>query len=258
MKKKLFIFMGACLFFILSTTSTVADVTTSSQSMPEQQNSTTANTSTKDSNEIESFSFSEKYINIKANINDWLKQGALNQDQANNFLDRLDKAKTIDELNALYSDISKQVELNKSLESFSFSEKYINIKANINDWLKQGALNQDQANNFLDRLDKAKTIDELNALYSDISKQVEANKTNIPNTNEISSKQTTTKEEIPNSESGKTSKTIKSDTEKNNGINNLPKTGEYKNNLWFITGMIILIIMGSLYCLKLSSHKKGM
>jgi len=88
--------------------------------------------------------------------------------------------------------------------------------------------------------------------------QEKANKTNIPNTNEISSKQTTTKEEIPNSESGKTSKTIKSDTEKNNGINNLPKTGEYKNNLWFITGMIILIIMGSLYCLKLSSHKKGM
>lgn len=198
MKKKLFLFMGAFLFFILSTTSTVADVTTSSQSMPEQQNSTTANSYTKDSNEIESFSFSEKYINIKANINDWLKQGALDQDQANNFLDRLDRAKTIDELNILHSDISKQVETNK------------------------------------------------------------ANKTNISSTNEISSEQTTTKEEIPTSDSAKISKTVKSDTEKNSGINNLPKTGEYKNNLWFITGIIILIIMGSLYCLKLSSHKKEM
>ena len=132
-----------------------------------------------ESNNLEDFSFSEKYINIKANINDFLRSGELFQDQANIFLGRLDQATTIDELNVLWSDIKKQIAVNESFVDFSFSEKYINTKANINDFLRSGELFQDQANIFLSRLDQATTIDELNVLWSDIKKQIADNKMSL-------------------------------------------------------------------------------
>lgn len=151
---------------------------------------------------------------------------------------------------------SDSINESNNLEDFSFSEKHINIKANINDFLRSGELFQDQANIFLSRLDQATTIDELNVLWSDIKKQIADNKMALSSSasteKNSSSNSNQNSEDSASVDNGASTNTSSKKTAQ---YNTIPKTGEQQNILWTIAGTTILVFLGLFYWYKKSKRK---
>lgn len=163
--------------------------------------------------------FDEYYINTKIVIEEYLKQGKLSQEQADGFMKKLDNCKTVEEMWNLQQDITTQVKFNEDMGQWSFSEKLINIKANINEYVKQGKLTKKQGEDFLAQVEVSKTAEELDGIWQAIEKQIAEN------------------------EKG-TQESTKKEDKKVDDKNKLPQTGESRTLIFTALGVIILGIAG--------------
>lgn len=160
----------------------------------------------------------EKRDNLTSKVNELMKQGKLTKEQGNKFLGQIEVSRYVAELEIIEAEVDKQVELNKISGEGNFKEKYATIEAAIKQYVEQEKLTKEQGDNFLAKLKKCQTIDELNALWNEIEKQVKDNE---------AAKTTTTKP-----------KSI------------LPQTGEKQTVFTVVIGLMIVLGTGIVFFKK--------
>lgn len=163
-------------------------------------------------------------------IIDMVNEGKLSQFQYEDFQERIEKATTIEEVTLVYSDALDLAKLNKDLYQSSFDEKVYNTKYQLDLLVKAGKLTQKQADQFIEKIDKSTTIEELDKLWAEIEAVVTKSTNTTSSTDSSSSS-------IKQTQDVKT--TSKSDTKNNSS--SLPKTGEKQSNVG-----LQLIAVGSL------------
>jgi len=163
-------------------------------------------------------------------ITDMVNEGKLSQFQYEDFQVRIEKATTIKEVTLVYSDALDLAKLNKDLYQSSFDEKVYNTKYQLGLLVKTGKLTQKQADQFIEKIDKSTTIEELDNLWAEIESTVNKSTDTTSSTNSSLSSVKQTQE---------VKTTPKSDTK--NSSSNLPKTGEKQSNVG-----LQLIAVGSL------------
>ncbi|MFW7420722.1 LPXTG cell wall anchor domain-containing protein [Vagococcus fluvialis] len=154
---------------------------------------------------------------ISFNIKKMYEDKLLTEKEMNDFLNRLSQVTTREEAEAILSE-AKKLSDSKELTKGAFADKYINIKTQIELLIKNGDLTKEQGSSFLEKVEKAKTVEELDTIWQEVEKQVETNK-----------KATTSSTE---KETKKDSKTT----------NQLPKTGESKINIGLVSIGFVLIL----------------
>ncbi|MFY8331916.1 LPXTG cell wall anchor domain-containing protein [Vagococcus carniphilus] len=167
---------------------------------------------------IDGNAFVEKRDKLTSKVNDLMKQGKLTKEQGDKFLGQIEVSRYSAELEIIEAEVDKQVKLNETSGEGSFKEKYAAIENSIKQYVEQNKLTKEQGDNFLAKLKKCQTIDELNALSNEIEKQVKDNE---------ASKTTTTKP-----------KSI------------LPQTGEKQTIMSVVIGLVFLLGVGVVFFKK--------
>lgn len=160
----------------------------------------------------------EKKDKLISKINELVKQGKLTKEQGNKFLGQIEDSGYSAELEIVEAEVDKQVKLNETPAEDNFKEKYAAIESSIKQHVEQNKLTKEQGDNFLAKLKKCQTIDELNALLNEIEKQVKDNE---------ATKTTTTKP-----------KSI------------LPQTGEKQTIMSVVIGLAFLLGVGIIFYKK--------
>ena len=160
----------------------------------------------------------EKKDKLISKINELVKQGKLTKEQGNKFLGQIEDSGYVAELEIVEAEVDKQVKLNEKPAEDNFKEKYATIESSIKQYVEQNKLTKEQGDNFLAKLKKCQTIDELNALSNEIEKQVKDNE---------ATKTTTTKP-----------KSI------------LPQTGEKQTIMSAVIGLVFLLGVGVVFFKK--------
>ena len=172
----------------------------------------------KEADTIISKNFLEMIKNdISFNIKKMYEDKLLTEKEMNDLLNRLSQVTTREEAEAILSE-AKKLSDSRELTKGAFADKYINIKTQIELLIKNGDLTEEQGSSFLEKVEKAKTVEELDTIWQEVEKQVETNK-----------KATTSSTE---KETKKDSKTT----------NQLPKTGESKINIGLVSIGFVLIL----------------
>lgn len=165
-------------------------------------------------------------------ISDMVNEGKLSQFQYEDFQARIEKATTIEEVTLVYSDALDLAKLNKDLYQSSFDEKVYNTKYQLGLLVKAGKLTQKQADQFIEKIDKSTTIEELDNLWAEIEATVNKSTDTTSSTNSSSSSVKQTQE---------VKITPKSDTK--NSSSNLPKTGEKQSNVGLQLIAVVSLLM---------------
>ena len=167
---------------------------------------------------IDGNAFAEKKDKLISKVNELTKQGKLTKEQSDKFLGQIEASRYLAELEIIEAEVDKQVKLNETSGEGEFKEKYATIEASIKQYVEQNKLTKEQGDNFLAKLKKCQTIDELNALSNEIEKQVKDNE---------ATKTTTTKP-----------KSI------------LPQTGEKQTMVTILIGLMIILGAGFVFFKK--------
>jgi len=228
--KKLILSSLLMVGLLVGTTSYATDTATSSSDIKSSdtlQSSSPQTTDTSSNSDVDELATVKSDISLK--ITDMINQGKLSQFQYEDLKTRIDKATTIDEVELVYSDANKLVKNNQDLYKGTFDEKVSNTKWQLKLLVDSGRLSQQQADDFIARIDKSTTIDELDTIWGDIQAAAKP----------ISSSSSTTESTTDSSQtSDSTKETTKAKDEKD-----LPKTGETKTNIVLsLTGLGSIIL----------------
>lgn len=155
--------------------------------------------------------------------------GYITKEKHDEAVGQVNAAKTKDEIETIMNNLIDSVD-NLTDFTFSFTEKYYNLEANIYSAIKKGMITENQAQPLLDRLVIANTIDELKGISDDLNSLINGETTSTTSTSSSSSEGTSQISE---------SKTQPATTETTNkGV--LPKTGEGRGLFTALLGSIII------------------
>lgn len=101
------------------------------------------------------------------------------------FIKRVDNSASVEEIDQIYLEVEKQVQLNEDLGHWAWAEHYINTKIVIEDHMKTGKLTQEQGQEFIARLEKTTKSDEIFEIQKDINKQIDENQGLAEKFNEV-------------------------------------------------------------------------
>lgn len=208
-----------------SDTQSVSDVTTVE---------TTEATETTNDSQSEGMLIAKSDVSLL--ITDMVNQGKLSQFQYEDLMRRLEKATKPEEVSLVYSDALDLAKLNKQLYQSSFDEKVYNTKYQLELLVKSGRMTQNQADEFIAKIDNSKTIEELDNIWAEIETMI----------NQPTSTTTDSTEETSATTSSKTKEhTNQVTTSSDKKSSSLPKTGEQQLGvgLPLITVGSILLVM---------------
>ncbi|WP_420512626.1 LPXTG cell wall anchor domain-containing protein [Vagococcus carniphilus] len=109
-------------------------------------------------------------------IKELTNQGKLTKEQGDAFLKRVE-AGLLEEWDQIEVEVDKQVKDNEVTFLGAFKEKYTKVENGINQYIQQGKLTKDQGDKFLAKLKTCQTVEELDALWNEVEKQVNDNAT---------------------------------------------------------------------------------
>lgn len=198
-------------------TTTSSSVVSSTEQVTDSGTQTSEPTAPSDTKELSTIK-SDVSLTVTAMIND----GKLAQFQYEDLMTRLKNATTVSEAQLVLSDAKKLAQNNEDLYQSSFDEKVYNTKEQLKLLVQTGRLTQQQADDFIARIDKSTTIDDLDKLWGEI--ETTAKKT----TESSSSTESTTSSTTDTSKTQESTKTNK----------DLPKTGEKTSNLALYLGTV--------------------
>ncbi len=100
-------------------------------------------------------------------FNAYLTKGYITQTEYDNFILRLNNANTSEELKAIMDELYTNKPETTGYR-WTFGEKYVNINANIKGYVENGKLSKEQGDKFLQRLEAAKNLDEIDQIDKEI------------------------------------------------------------------------------------------
>lgn len=212
---------------LIGTTSLATDTTTSSsvvsstEKVADSGTQTSETTTPSDSKELATVK-SDVSLTVTAMIND----GKLAQFQYEDLMTRLKNATTVSDAQLVLSDAKQLAKNNEDLYQGSFDEKVYNTKEQLKLLVQTGRLTQQQADDFIAKIDKSTTIDELDTIWSEIEGAAKK------------ATESSSSTESSTSSSTETSKTKDSTKTKED----LPKTGEKTSNIALYLGAITSFI----------------
>lgn len=103
----------------------------------------------------------------------YLQRGYITNDQYNEYVEKLNNAKTTEEIDKIVNELfSKSTDI--SSYRWAFGERYINLKINIQEYQKQGKLTKEQSDKFIQELEQAKTLEDIEKVSNDVRQIVGA------------------------------------------------------------------------------------
>ena len=131
----------------------------------------------KDANTVAEINRNEKFLAV------FLEEKIISQQEHDDYVLKLSNAKTIEEVENV---MTVFYENNQKAMSYrwAFDERYLNLRNNIEGWQKQGKLTTEQANKFLQELDSARTLTDIQKVFEDVNAIVIGDKDKTPVTEE--------------------------------------------------------------------------
>ncbi|MFW7431186.1 hypothetical protein [Vagococcus carniphilus] len=167
----------------------------------------------------------------------YLANNYITQAKHDEVISRVKEATTSQEVEDIMNELISSVE-ELSGFTYSFSEKYYNLEANIAAAVEKKLITQDQAQTFYDRLVIASTLDELSAISADFHKLIDGGTTGTSST---SSSTTNSTSDSSSTAETTTSTTVSKDSSEAPKKSFLPKTGELKAVMGMFAGVFITL-----------------
>ncbi|MFW7433503.1 LPXTG cell wall anchor domain-containing protein [Vagococcus carniphilus] len=140
------------------------EMTTESSNAKETTQTTTKETQTNQA--VVDPGLTAKIAEEKMFLNAYLARGFITQESFNSYLSRIDSVKTEEELKKIVDELLANTDIVNY--RWAFSERYINLKINIEEYGRMGVLSENQVNKFLQRLEAAKTLEEIEQISQEV------------------------------------------------------------------------------------------
>ncbi|MEG0255752.1 MAG: LPXTG cell wall anchor domain-containing protein [Vagococcus sp.] len=235
MKKAFFCLMTSLLFVMVVPNVLAEESKSGENTIPTTETQDSSSTSTTQ----ESSDSSEEKESSLANIDSvrmakirmvqiYLANGYITQEKHDEVIAQLKNATTEQELNDIMNVLMGSVDKLTEFTS-SFSEKYYNVEAGIASAISKGMITEAQGQSLYDKLAVATTIDELQAIFDELTKMINettgtSSTSSSTSTGDSSSIKSSSKELVTTNQSKK-------------GI--LPQTGEVNKDLYMIFGLLL-------------------
>ncbi|MDT2849934.1 hypothetical protein P7H60_12345 [Vagococcus carniphilus] len=177
-----------------------------------------------------------KSIKIRM-IQIYLANNYITQAKHDEIISQVKEATTSQEIEELMNGLISSID-GLSDFTFSFSEKYYNLEANIAAAVEKNLITEVQAQTFYDRLVTASTLDDLAAISADFHKLIDDSTTGTSST---SSSTTSSMSDSSSTAETTTSTTVSKDSSEAPKKSFLPKTGELRNVMGMFAGVFITL-----------------